>query len=80
VVDLSDEAGIEQLIDFFMDEILSLNGLLLVLMLDWLVIGVDLQMVLDHLPRDLGHLWWLQGKHINIIPEKSDEREFLFVT
>jgi hypothetical protein len=41
-VDLSDEAGIEQLIYFFMDEILLLNGLLPWLMLDWLVIGVDL--------------------------------------
>jgi hypothetical protein len=80
MVDLSDEAGIEQLIDFFMDEILPLNGLLPGLMLDWLVIEVDLQMVLDHLPRDPGHLWRLQGKHVNIIPEEGDEREFLFVT
>jgi hypothetical protein len=80
MVDLSDEADIEQLIDFFMDKILPLNGLLPGLMLDWLVIGVDLQMVLDHLPRDSGHLWWLQGKHVNIIPEEGDEREFLFVT
>jgi hypothetical protein len=37
-------------------------------------------MVLNHLPRDPGHLQRLLGKHINIILEESDERKFLFVT
>jgi hypothetical protein len=40
--------------------------------------SLDLQMVLDHLPRDLGHLRWLPCKHIRISPEEGDEREFLF--
>jgi hypothetical protein len=33
VVDLLDEPSVEQLFDFFMDEVLSLNGLLLGLLL-----------------------------------------------
>jgi hypothetical protein len=41
-------------------------------------IGVDLQMVLDHLPRDPGHLRWLPCKHIRVSLEEGDEREFLF--
>jgi hypothetical protein len=56
VVDLLDKAGVEQLFNFFMDEVLPLNGLLSGLLLDWSCIGVDLQMVLNHLPKDPGHL------------------------
>jgi hypothetical protein len=41
-------------------------------------VGVDLQMVLNHLPRDPGHLRWLPCKHICVSPEEGDEREFLF--
>jgi hypothetical protein len=69
-----------KLSNFFMDEVLPLNRLLPRFLLDWSGIGVDLQIVLDHLPRDPGHLRWLQGKHINITLEEGDEREFLFVT
>jgi hypothetical protein len=35
-------------------------------------------MVLNHLPRDPGHLRWLSGKHVDISLEEGDEREFLF--
>jgi hypothetical protein len=79
VVDLPDEAGIEQLLDFFTDEVFLLNGLLLRLLLDRPSIGVYLQMVLNHLPRDPRHLRWLSGKHVNISLEEGDERMFLFV-
>jgi hypothetical protein len=48
--------GDEQLFVHFTDEILSLNGLLLGLLLDWSGIGVDFKMMLNHLPRDLGRL------------------------
>jgi hypothetical protein len=56
VVDLFDEASLQQLANLFTDEVLPLDGLL-----SWLLshrpgIGVDLQMVLNHLPRDPGHL------------------------
>jgi hypothetical protein len=78
VVDLLNEADIGQLLDFFTDEVLPLNGLLLGPLLDRSGIGVDLQMVLNHLPRNPRHLRWLSGKHVDISPEKGDEYEFLF--
>jgi hypothetical protein len=56
VVDLPDEAGLEQLLDLFTDEVLPLIKLLLGLLLDWFDIRVDLHMVLNHLPGYLGHL------------------------
>jgi hypothetical protein len=79
VVDLPYEACVEQLLYFFMDEVLPLNRLLLGLLLYRPGIRVDLQMVLNHLPRDPEHLSWLPGKHVNIILEEGDEHEFLFV-
>jgi hypothetical protein len=78
VVNLSYEASIKQPFDFFVDEVLPLNGLLTGLLLDWPGVGVDLQMVLDHLPRDPRHLRWLPGKHVDVSPEEGDELEFLF--
>jgi hypothetical protein len=78
VVDLPYEAGAKQLLNFFTDEVLPLNALLLGPLLDQSSIGVDLQMVLNHLPRDFRHLRWLTGKHVDISLEKGDERGFLF--
>jgi hypothetical protein len=78
VVDLPYEAGVEQLFDLFTNEVLPLNGLLSGPLLDRSGIGVDLQMVLNHLPRDPRHLRRLPGKHVNISPEEGDEHEFLF--
>jgi hypothetical protein len=78
VVDLLHEAGVEQLPDFFTDEVLPLNGLLSEPLLDRSSIGVDLQMVLNHLSRDPGHLQRLPSKHVDISLEEGDEREFLF--
>jgi hypothetical protein len=49
VVDLPHEASVEQILDFFTDEILPLNLLLLGPLLHRPSIGVDL-------PRDPGHL------------------------
>jgi hypothetical protein len=57
---------------------LPLNRLLPGPLLDQSGVGVDLQMVLNHLPRDPRHLQWLSGKHVNISPEEDDKREFLF--
>jgi hypothetical protein len=42
VVDLPDEVGVEQLLDFFTNEVLTPNGLLLGLLLHQPDIGVDL--------------------------------------
>jgi hypothetical protein len=56
VVDLFDEASLQQLTDLFTDEVLPLDGLLSWLFLDRSGVGPDLQMVLNHLPRDPRHL------------------------
>jgi hypothetical protein len=56
VVDLPYEASVEQLLEFFMDEVLPLNVLLLGLLLHRPSIRVDLQMMLNHHPRDPEHL------------------------
>jgi hypothetical protein len=79
VVELPYEADVEQLHDFFIDEILPLNRLLLGPLLDQSGVRVDLQMVLNHLPRDPTHLQWLPGKHIDISPKECDENKLLFV-
>jgi hypothetical protein len=78
VVDVPYETAVEELLDFFTDEVLPHNGLLLGLLLDWFGVGVNLQMVLNHLPRDLGHLRQLPDKHVDISLEEGDECEFLF--
>jgi hypothetical protein len=78
VVVLPYEASVEQLLDFFTDEVLPLNGLLPRPLLDWSGVRVNLQMVLNHLPRDPRHLRRLPGKHIDISLEEGDEHEFLF--
>jgi hypothetical protein len=56
MVDLPYEANVEQLLNFFMDEVLPLNELLPGLLLHRPGVGADLQMVLNHLPRDPRHL------------------------
>jgi hypothetical protein len=56
VVDLPDEASVKQLFNLFSDKISLLYGLLLRLLLDRSGIGVDLQMVLNHLREDPKHL------------------------
>jgi hypothetical protein len=78
VVDLLYEASVGQLFDFFTDEVLPLYGLLPRPLLDRSGVGVDLQMVLNHLPRDPRHLRQLPRKHVDTSPEEGDEREFLF--
>jgi hypothetical protein len=80
VVNLPYKAGDKNLLDFFIDEVLQLDGLLLGLLLHRYGVRVDLHMVLDHLPRDPGHMQRMPGTHLNIIPEEGDEHEFLFVT
>jgi hypothetical protein len=60
------------------DEILPLYRLFLGFLLHRPGVRVDLQMVLNHLPSDPGHLRRLPGKHIYISPKEGDECEFLF--
>jgi hypothetical protein len=77
---LFDEASLQQLADLFTNEILLLDGLLPWLLLHRPGMGVDLQMVLNHLPGDPEHLRRFPGEHVNICPEEGDERAFLFLS
>jgi hypothetical protein len=56
VMDLFDEASVKQLLDLLANEALPLNGLSPRLLTHRLGVRVDLQMVLNHLPRDPRHL------------------------
>jgi hypothetical protein len=78
VVDLPDEASIKQFFNLFSDKALPLYGLLSRLLLDRSSVGVDLQMVLNHLHEDPRHLQRLLGKHVYIGPKEGNEHEFLF--
>jgi hypothetical protein len=56
VMDLFDEASVQQLLDLLTDDVLPLNRLSPRLLTHRLGIRVDLQMVLNHLPGDPRHL------------------------
>jgi hypothetical protein len=77
-MNLFDEASVQQLSDLLSDEVLPLNGLSLMLLTHRFGVRVDLQMVLDNLPRDPRHLRRLPCEHVGIFLEEGDEREFLF--
>jgi hypothetical protein len=62
-----------------MDEVLPLNGLSPRLLTHRFGVRVDLQMVLNHLPRDPRHLRRFPCEHVGICLEEGDEREFLFL-
>jgi hypothetical protein len=55
-MNLFDEAGVQQLSNLLSNEVLPLNGLFSRLLTHRFGVRVDLQMVLDHLPRDPRHL------------------------
>src|SRR5207244_3449820 len=78
MTNLADEAGLEQLVDFEPDDVLALQSLSAHLLPDGPRIWEYGQVVLDHLPRDPGHVGWLPCKHISICLEEGNEHEFLF--
>jgi hypothetical protein len=78
-MNLFDEANVKQLPDLLANEVLPLNGLSSRLLTHWFGFRVDLQMMLNHLPRDPRHLRRFPCKNVDICPEEGDEREFLFL-
>ena len=56
VVDLLDEASVQQLADLFTDEVMPLHGQLPRLLVHRFGIRVIVQTVLDHFPGDPRHL------------------------
>jgi hypothetical protein len=79
-MDLFDEIGVQQLPNLLTDEVLLLHGLPPRLLAYRLGVRIDLQMVLNHLPRDPRHLRRLPSEHVSICPEEGDKREFLFLS
>jgi hypothetical protein len=49
------------------------------LLTHWPSVGVDLQVVLDHLPGNPRHLRRFPCEHVGICLEEGDKREFLFL-
>ena len=78
-MDFTDEAGVGELINLEVDEVLPLDGLLADFLLDRSGARKDLQSMLNHIPWDPRHVGRLPGKHVDVSPEECDEREFLFV-
>ena len=74
----SDQACRLQLPDLLDDELLSLQSLLPDLLLDGSRMGTDSKIVLNHFPGNAGDVGCLPRKHIDIRPQESDERAFLF--
>ena len=73
-----DESSVEELADLLADKLLALWRLPPDLLLHWSGVRMHGQMMLDHLPRDPGHVGRLPGKHVYVSPEEGDERAFLF--
>ena len=78
--DLSDKSGNKELADLFPDELLTLGCLPPDLLLHWACVQEHNQVVLNHLPRDPGHVRRLPCKHVGVSPAEGDERAFLFAT
>src|SRR3954469_1022591 len=74
----SDEACRFQLPDLFCDELLALHCLFPNSLFDGPRMRTDGKVVLNHFPGNTGDVRWLPGKDIDIRPQKSDERAFLF--
>ena len=78
MLDLPHESGAQQLLDLEVDELLALERLLPDLLLDGLGARTDREVMLNHFPRDPGHVGRLPCKNIDVCPEEGDECEFLF--
>ena len=74
----SDKACCFQLLDLLCNELLTLYCLLPNSLLDGPCVRADGKVVLNYFPGNTGDVRWLPCKHINIRPQESNERAFLF--
>ena len=74
----SDKACCFQLLDLFSNEFLSLHCLFLDSLLDGPRVRADGKVVLYYFPGNTGDVRWFPCKHIDIRPQESNERAFLF--
>mgnify|MGYP005814731077 CR=1 FL=1 len=73
-----DKAFCFQFLDFFCDEFLALQCLFPNFLLDRPCMRTDGKMVLDYSPGNTGDVSRLPRKYIDIRPQESNERAFLF--
>ena len=74
----SDRACRFQLLDFFCNELLAFHHLLPNSLLDGPRVRTNDKVVLNHFPGNTGDVRWLPCKHIDIRPQESNKRAFLF--
>ena len=74
----SDQACCFQLPDLLYNEFLTLYYLLPNSLLDGPRVRTDGKVVLNYFPRNTRDVRWLPCKHIDIRPQESNERAFLF--
>src|SRR6187401_417388 len=67
-----------QLLDFFSDKLLALHRLLSDLLLDGTRVRTNDKLMLNHFPGNTGDVRRLPCKHVDIRPQESNERAFLF--
>ena len=70
--------GIKELTDLLPDKLLAFGRLPPDLLLHRVCVRSHSQVVLNHLPRDPGHVGWPPCKHVGVSPEEGDECAFLF--
>ena len=74
----SDKACCFQLLDLFRNELLAFHRLLPDSLLDGPRVRTDGKVVLNYFPGNTGDVRWLPCKHIDVRPQESNERAFLF--
>ena len=74
----SDKAWGFQLLDFYCNEFLALHYLFPDFLLDGPRMRTNGKMVLNYFPGNIGDVRWLPRKHVDIHPQESNERAFLF--
>src|SRR3954467_4916249 len=74
----SDKACCFQLLDLLCDEFLALHCLLPDFLLDGSRMRTDGKVVLNNFPGNAGDVRWLPRKHVDVRPQESNERAFLF--
>src|SRR4051812_31069253 len=74
----SDKACRFQLLDFFCDELLALHCLFPNFLLDGPRMRTDGKVVLNYFPGNTGDVRRLPRKHVDVRPQESNERAFLF--
>ena len=74
----SDQACCFQLLDLLCNELLAFYCLFSDSLLDGPRVRADGKVVLNYFPGNTGEVRWLPCKHIDIRPQESNERGFLF--